>query len=230
MKRGITKAWAMPVVGLQGDAKFELVDLSSVKGMEGYYEEWMNMLAGLFCAVYRFPHRRLGYRIGGRGKDTEPVKEASSEKIDEDDPGLAPLLGHWENVINDYLVSSRWPHLAFGFTGKSPKEDARQYEAKMNSFTFGEQRKINGLPLVSEIEGLSEDLKAFAELVDLIPVDPSKTGPFQTMAGQFVKPSPKDQPSPGSMMEHTKDPAASEQHGKVSGVRRDSASETKRAA
>jgi hypothetical protein len=236
MKRGITKAWAMPVVGLSGEAKFELVDLSSVKGMEGYYEEWMNMLAGLFCCIYRFPARRLGYRISGKGRDTEPLPDSSGNAVDEDDPGLAPLLGHIEAFINEYLLWSRWPHLQFVFTGKNPKEDARQYEAKMNACTFDEQRVMAGRPKLVEMVKDHKELEPLAIILGLCPADPGKTNAFQTMAATMLEAmlgldtDGKDGESAGAPFKPSKDPARSEAHGKISGVRRNSATETKRAA
>lgn len=146
MKKGITKAWALPVIGLQGDSKLELVDLSKIKGNEAYYKEFMNMLAGALCTLWRFPVRRLGYKISGGHKDNEPAPDSSTASVDDDDPGLAPLLQHIETIVNEYLLWTRWPHLRFRFTGKNPKEDAREYEALSLARTYGERRAEVGLP------------------------------------------------------------------------------------
>lgn len=146
MKKGITKAWALPVIGLQGDSKLELLDLTKIKGNEAYYKEFMNMLAGALCTLWRFPVRRLGYKISGGHKDNEPAADGSTALVDDDDPGLSPLLQHIETVINEYLLQSRWPNLRFRFTGKNPKEDAREYEALSLARTYGERRAEVGLP------------------------------------------------------------------------------------
>ena len=151
MKKGITKAWALPVIGLQGESKLELVDLTKIKGNEAYYKEFMNMLAGALCTLWRFPVRRLGYKISGGHRDNEPLQDGSTAVVDDDDPGLSPLLQHIETVINEYLLHSRWPHLRFRFTGKNPKEDAREYEALSLSRTYGERRKEVGLPSLLEL-------------------------------------------------------------------------------
>src|SRR5262249_32772350 len=137
MKKGVTKSWVMPVIGLPEGAQLELVDLSRIKGNEAYYKEFLNMLAGALCTLWRFPPRRLGYRISGGARDAEPLPDAVTERVDEDDPGLPPLLTHLECLINEYLIWPRWPHLQFAFTGKTPSEDARQYEALQNSKTWG---------------------------------------------------------------------------------------------
>ena len=167
MKKGITKAWALPVIGLQGDSKLELLDLTKIKGNEAYYKEFMNMLAGALCTLWRFPVRRLGYKISGGHKDNEPPADGSTALVDDDDPGLSPLLQHIETVINEYLLQSRWPHLRFRFTGKNPKEDAREYEALSLARTYGERRAEVGLPrletLVKKPKAIGKDKKSDAD-------------------------------------------------------------------
>ncbi|MDE2232570.1 MAG: hypothetical protein KGJ90_00360 [Patescibacteria group bacterium] len=230
MKRGITKAWALPVVGLQGDkAKMEVIDLSGVKGKEGYYEEWQNMLAGMFCTIYRFPVRRLGYRMSGKGRDTEPLPDSSGKAVDEDDPGLSPLLGHWETAINEYLLWSRWPHLRFVFTGANPKEDARAYEARRNAMTYREARLEAHLqPLTDQVK--DKDMKVLAELLDMAPIDANLSGIHQSIAAAYIKAKlgggeGNEKSSEGEMTSGG-DPAKKEAHGHQSGVRRNSASES----
>jgi hypothetical protein len=159
MKKGITKAWALPVIGLQGDSKLEIIDLTKIKGNEAYYKEFMNMLAGALATLWRFPVRRLGYKISGGHKDNEPAPDGSTTLVDEDDPGLAPLLQHIETIINEYLLWTRWPHLRFRFTGKNPKEDSREYEARSLARTWGERRKEAGLPPLEKLVKVSGKLK-----------------------------------------------------------------------
>jgi hypothetical protein len=237
MKKGITKAWAMPVIGLQGNSKLELLDLSKIKGNEAYYKEFLNMLAGALCALYRFPPRRLGYRISGGTRDAEPLPENTSVKSDEDDPGLAPLLGHIETIINDYLLWSRWPHLRFAFTGAMPAENAREYEARSLARTWGEKRKEAFLPPLSE--SAPSEYQWFAELLSMTPSDPAMSGVFQSLAAVLVKQKVmelsggnaagvdnRDEEKTGNLIDSKKDPAASLAHGHMAGVRRDSAAES----
>jgi hypothetical protein len=235
MKRGISKAWALPVMGLADKAKLEIHDLSRVKGNEAYYKEWMNMLAGAFCTVYRFPVKRLGYRISGTHRDTEPAPDPAPAKMDETDPGLSPLLGHFETLINEYLIWTRWPHLELQFCGKSPAEDGREYEARSLARTYAEKRKEAGLPPLPKT--VAKDLKQVAELMEMCPSDPNLSGAFGTLAGVYLKAKMepaetagangpgKDIAISGNSMTSKIDPARSASHGAAAGVRRDSASE-----
>jgi hypothetical protein len=229
LKRGVTKAWALPVMGMPNkDAKVDILDLSRLKGNEVYYGYWMNMLAGAFATIYRFPPKRLGYRISGRGKDSEPGADSAAELVDEEDPGLAPLLGHWQTLINEYLLWSRWPHLMFRFTGANPREDARQYESRRNAMTWNEARKSAGLePL--EATYPSEHI-LLGQIMGAAPIDANLSGIYQTIAASYLKIAAgvpdQQEATPGSTMSEKKDPARSELHGHVAGIRRNSAAET----
>ena len=230
MKKGVTKAWALPVVGLSEGNNLELIDLSRVKGNEAYYKEFMNMLAGALCMVFRFPVRRFGYRISGGSHDAHPMPETGPVSADENDPGLAPLLGHLENLINEYLLWTRWPNLQFSFCGKNPSEDAREYEQRSLARTWAERRREVGLdPLET---GAPKDLDWFAELMSLAPVDPSLAGVFQSLAAVLVKAKVgdggdgSDDKKVEATMPSKKDPAVSLRHGHAAGVRRDSAQES----
>lgn len=228
LKKGITKAWALPVLATPKDGDVEILDLNDLKGQDVRYDNHMNMMAGAFCTVFRFPVRRLGYRISGKGKDTEMPDDSSTNAVDDDDPGRKPLLVHIENIVNQYLIAPKWPNLRWVITGKDPKEDARQYEALQNARTWKESRAEAGLPdLTTMVEG--DDLKELAKLMEMCPVDPNKAGVFQTLVGAFFKAKQDDQgdpDTPGGRMRSKKDPAASEAHGHTSGVRRDSRAET----
>jgi len=226
-KRGVTKSWSLPVIALHGDSKLNILDLHEMKGMEGMYKDLMNMLAGMFCTIYRFPVHRLGYRISGHGKDTEMPSDSGGGMVDEDDPGLPPLLTHIELLLNQYIISTRWPHLRFVFHGKTPKEDARMYEARKNAQTWAEARREAGLPPLEE-QVKDKDLKKIAELMAMSPIDANLSGIWQTVAGAFVSAimeTDKQVSTPGNNMTTSADPARSAQHGKTPGVRRNSRAE-----
>lgn len=238
LKKGITKAWALPVVATPKEGKMEILDLKDLKGDEVRYQDAMNMFIGALCTLYRFPVKRLGYRISGRGPDTQPNPDSSSKLVDEDDPGLAPLLIHLENLINQYLIWPRWPDMRFVFTGKNPKESAREYEFKRNAMTYNEARAETDLdPLEDKVKGMGEEIEFVAEAMGMCPLDPALSGVYQSLvaaiaAAKFA-PEPtegggKKPATPGARMQGSKDPAKSESHGKTAGVRRDSASEAKR--
>ena len=231
LKRGITKQWAIPVIPLPKDGKIDVVDLSRLKEMDAYYQTWINMVAGLFCAMYRFPPHRLGYFTSGKSHDNKPPETpaTTSPTAELDDPYISVLLQHVENLINPYILWTRWPHLQFSFTGKSPKEDAREYEAMTLACTEDERRALSDQPKLETLAGGDPDMKKVLEIMGRAPVDPAMAGIYQSAVTTIFGQNQKEGDQPGALMSRKKDPARAEDHGHTSGVRRDSASEEKKA-
>lgn len=240
LKKGVTKQWALPFINLPKDGKLEILDLSRIKGNEVYYEDFINMMGGLYCAIVGFEPARLGYRISGGGPDASPKSDTTSGVIvDQADPGLAGLLEPIEEFVNAYLIWPRWPHLILRFNGKNPKEDARAYEFKRNASTYGEARAMSDLP--SLVDLAKGEQKKMAQMMELCPIDPGLTSVYQTiLQGVMAAEAQANEPEPGpgapdvvknpkgAKIAPKKDPAKSEAHGHTSGVRRDSKAEAKK--
>ena len=235
LKRGITKAHAIPVMAAPQDSKVEIIDFSKIKGTEGLYQDLLNLLIGMFCTMYRFPVHRFGYRASGHGPDTRRDTTTQAPLVDDDDPGLVALLIHMQNVINNNLIWPRWPNLQFVYTGKNPKEAAREYEFKRNALTWAEARREVDLP---ELDTLVTDSahKELAALMGLAPIDANLSGIFQSLAATYLKgelgleSGGKDGAEPKGKMQSKKDPAVSELgHSHMAGVRRDSKREAESA-
>lgn len=227
LRRGVTKQWALPVIPVPKDGDIEIKDMRQLKDLDVYYQDFMNMVAGLFCAIYRFPVKRLGYHISGKSRDNEPeTPTTQAPGIDDYDPYIGVLLRHIENLINQYIIWTRWPNLQLVFTGKSPKEDAREYEARVLSCTVNERRALSDQEPTQDMEGLSAEQKKVQEIIGGAPVDPAMAGVYQA-AVQAVYGNGKEGEE-GARFNSKKDPARAEDHGHTSGVRRDSAAETKK--
>ncbi len=233
IKKGAAKNWTLPVVRVPTDGDIEILDLTRMKGNEVYYKEFINMLMGAYCAVFRFPVHRFGYKTSGMQKDEE--QEDLPQWIDEQDLGKIELLNHIETLINEYFIWANWPQLQFTFTGKSPKEDAREFQNRSLSMTIDERRASSDLPPIFEIVDTMEikaskkekdTLKSIARLIGLAPTDPALAGVFQSVVAAMIK-SGADVgvETPGAMFPSQKDPAKVESHGNPPGIRRDSRAE-----
>ena len=237
LKKGVTKQWALPFINLPKDGSLEVLDLSRIKGNEVYYEDFINMMGGLYCAIVGFPPDRLGYRISGKGPDAQPKSDSSAGVlVDQADPGLPALLEPIEEFVNSYLIQTRWPHLILRFNGKNPKEDARSYEFKRNASTYGEARAMSDLP--SLVDLATGEQKKIAQMMELCPIDPGLTSVYQTiLQGVMAAEEAANEPEagqgapdvvknpPGAKIAPKRDPAKSETHGHTSGVRRNSRAE-----
>jgi hypothetical protein len=230
LKRGAGKKWAFPAIPIPRDGDIELLDLSRTANNDMYYSELVNMTAGLFCAIYAFPPSRLGYRISGQSNPTEP-KDAQSPAtiIDESDGGLPTLLYTIQNGYNEYILRTVWPHLTFRFKGAVPREEGREYEARIRASTLNEVRALSDLPPYED--EFDSEHKELGELMGRAPIDPNLSGIYQSIVSSYLsaKYAPAKESEPGNSMTSKTDPLASEGHGHGSGVRRNSAAETKSA-
>ena len=227
MLSGITKRWSVPALVVPKDGDISILDLSDIRGKEAYYQDFMNLSIGAFCTVFRFPPHRLGYKASGKGPDSEMPNQTAMERIDEEDIGKEELLDHIELMINEYLLSSRFPHLRFEFTGKNQKSDAREYEERQLAMTMRERRANVGLGSLEDAakESKDEAIIAVGKAMDMAPIDPGVAGIFQALiSSQGLT---NKGVGPEGRIDPKIDPAASEEHGGISGVRRDSAAETK---
>ncbi len=235
--RGPSRRWVMPVLASSTDTDIKIIDLTAYAGMETLYPDYMNMLMGALSVVYRIPIDRLGYRPSGKISEPKSKGESQgsrqSEIVDKSpDVGKIALLNALEYVVNDALIWPTFPDLIFKFMGKNPIEDARQYQERLSTMTYGERRSTVGLqPLTEVIKNMKfpdDEMKEAAEKVALIlsmaPGDPSLSGIYQSiLAGQGMAGNKQQQAGPksgmpDSMYDRKKDPAASEDKGYISGV------------
>jgi hypothetical protein len=230
LKSGVTKTWALPVIPVPKEGKLELLDLTKIRSDSMLHQDFINMMEGMLCALYKFPVNRLGFRSSGGPPVNSPSgNNDSGADVDLADPGIMPLLHALECVVNEYLLRSRWPHLVFSFTGKSPKTDAREYEARSNAMTFKERRAAADMPDL-EMQAKSKEEKILARIMNMTPVDSSMSGVYQnlaslTMQAMGLGAKQENEKSGEAMFPSKRDPGVSLDHGHEGGVRRDSAAE-----
>lgn len=239
LQRGSRTSWTLPAIQLSEKGEIEVINLEPLRKESAYYTNLVNLFMGALATVYRIPVHRLGYKTSGTERDSRP--DTPKSIADDGDTGLPALLNHIELIVNDYLLSSRWPHLRFTFTGKSTKEDARLYEAHMLALTVNGRRALVGLPAYEADlpEDADEDMITAAKWMGMAPMDPNNSAVFQSLIAAFTKAGAfgimptaggegggAKSASPGARMGAKKDPAASEAHGHMSGVRRNSKMES----
>lgn len=231
LQRGMRTDWTLPALQVTEKGQIEVLSLEKLRDQPAYYNNLINLFIGALVTVYRFPAHKLGYKVSGTERDSRP--DETKEALLDEDVGRTALFTHLENIINTYILSSRWEGIKFEFTNKSPKEDARYYEARKNAMTWGEHRISVELPPVVDLAKTPEE-KFIAGLMDMAPVDPNLTGIFQSILAAMVKggmmgvgdgADKKDPELPGGRTTSKKDPAQSELHGHLSGVRRNSRQE-----
>jgi hypothetical protein len=232
LRKGVSKNQALPVMSLPKDGGLTVLDLHEMKDNAAYYAPWINMATSLYCVISAFPVDRLGYDTSGMGTTSTPDPAISSGTIvDNDDPGLPPLLSFIANTLNEYIIETRYPDLMFRFRGANPKEDAREYESRMQAATWGEARALSDL---LSLEKLAQDpeQEAIMKYMELCPISPIQAAVYQNIITALIagknQVKAAEEKADGATMTNKIDPAKSEAHGGTSGIRRDSAAEKKK--
>lgn len=228
LKKGVSKIWSMPAMVVPKDSEVEFLDLNAAKDKDTLYQNYMNLIMSVFCMLYQFPYRRMGFRVSDSGQDNEPLdqKGPASMSAPDEDEGLIQLLSTIEHILNKYIIETRFPHLQVVFCGKAPREDAREYEARQLALTYGERRAQADLPSLEDIAKGPEQ-KKLAKLMSMAPIDPGMAGIYQAVASAIIGASADKEaggPAAAARFPASKDPAKSESKGATSGVRRHSPS------
>lgn len=224
LKRGVSKSWGLPAMVVPDQSEVEFLNMSAAHGQDMLYREHMNLTIAIFCILFQFPWRRFGYHASGTTGDSEisMANRQQSPPAEEEDVGLIALLNHIEAVVNEYILWTRWPHLQLVFSGKAPREDAREFENKSLSRTWGERRAENDLPTLESLAP-DEDSKKIAKLLSLMPVDPGLVTAWANLVTKALGgPEGGQAASSAPQFPASKDPAAAEDHGATAGVRRHS--------
>ena len=244
LKKGITKQWALPVMALPPNSEMELVDFSAAKNKDALFQEHLNIVISIYLLICGVPHKRLGFRISGKvpeSKDGALEKQAAASAFQEEDTGLTQHLMQIERLVNSYILWTRYPHLRFVFKGKTPREDAREYEVKQLAKVYKERRAEVDLKSLEDIA--DPELKDVAKIMDLAPCDPGLAGIYQTVASVWLQtkmgmqaggeesedgtkpPSKKTPKKDNARFPGTVDGAKKEAHGRTAGTRDSSGSD-----
>lgn len=144
---GMAGAWKTPV--LQVPKGIEYINVSqSNRDME--FNQWMNYLINIVCAVYAIDPAEINFANNGGAAGQSSVFESSQEQKlkNSKDKGLKPLLRFVETIINKFVISRFSAEYVFSFTGLDEKseEEKAELETKQSKVwkTVNEIRKEHG--------------------------------------------------------------------------------------
>jgi len=131
MLSGANQAKRTPILQLDPDANEEVnsVNLSGSPEEMGY-QQWMNYLIKLACALFQIDPAEIGFVYGAEGHSRSMNGESPESRITASrDKGLRPLLRSLEQWINRWIVSQVSDDLELAFVGF----DASSEETKLKS-------------------------------------------------------------------------------------------------
>lgn len=146
---GMTGAWKTPVVSVDG---LEYINVSQ-SNREMEFENWLNYLINISCAVYNIDPAEVNFpnRGGSSGKGGGLGEGGIEDRVQNSkDKGLRPLLRYIEDFFNTHIIRRFTNDLTFHFVGLDPEEledTTAKAEKEVRLFkTINEVRKERDLP------------------------------------------------------------------------------------
>lgn len=131
MVSGVQNAWKTPILNSE-DVQW-LNMHSTNREME--FQQWMDFLTRLICAVYGVDPVEIGFtQLGGSGGSKGGAnfnsRPNAQEVVESKDKGLLPLSEFMADCINAHLIWEQAPDLEFMFTGLDAKEEGKERERR----------------------------------------------------------------------------------------------------
>jgi hypothetical protein len=166
MVKGINNAWSLPLMVSKDQESKASFERFGVEFNEMYFAKWMSFLTSIICAIYSIDPSEINFESfssSGRsslsGDDTVEKIAASKDK------GLRPLMGYFESMLSDYVISEFGDKYVFRFVGLDQEDASRKWEKAKLASTWGELRAEIGQ-------------KATNTPLDDAPLNPSLVGPW----------------------------------------------------
>ena len=166
MVTGINNAWTLPLMVSKDQESKASFEKFGVEFSEMYFAKWMTFLTSIICAIYSIDPSEINFESfssSGRsslsGDDTVEKIAASKDK------GLRPLMGYFESILSDYVISEFGDKYVFRFVGLDQEDASRKWEKAKLASTWGELRAEIGQ-------------KATNTPLDDAPLNPSLVGPW----------------------------------------------------
>lgn len=154
MVRGVSNAWAMPVMiskDQESKASFEKFGVDIDEMMFG---KWMTFLTSIVCAIYQIAPDEINFDTftsssGGIGNGNDTEEKLASSK----DKGLRPLLSYFEDTLSDFIVADFSDKYVFRFTGLDEEDEKQKFERNKLILKVNEMRAQDNLPAITEAWG-----------------------------------------------------------------------------
>ena len=172
MVKGANKRWTVPVMATQtAQGKAEFVNIGNDFN-EMYFSKWMTFLASIITAIYGMAPEEINFESFAASKSSLSGSDTVEKLADSKDKGLRPLMGYYEGIFSDFILSSFSDKYVFRWCGLDERDKDKEHEVKKLTMTIDELRAENGLGPYP-VKGLGD-----------APANPSLIGPWQQMTQQ----------------------------------------------
>lgn len=144
MVRGISNAWTMPVmVAKDGESKASF-EKFGVDQNEIMFAKWMTFLTAVICAIYGIAPDEINFESFTAGTSSLSGSDTEEKLVNSKDKGFWPLMGHFEDLFSDFVVSEFSDRFVFRWTGRDDLDPKQAWEQERASSTWNEVRRARG--------------------------------------------------------------------------------------
>lgn len=154
MVKGVSNAWAMPVMVSKDQESKASFENFGVDIDEMAFSKWLTFLTSIACAIYSIAPEEINFesfsaKNGGLsgGNDTEEKMVSSKDK------GFRPLLSYFEDTFSDFIVADFSDKYVFRFTGLDEEDEKQKWERQKLSWTPNELRAQDNMPAIDDAWG-----------------------------------------------------------------------------
>ncbi len=148
MVKGVQNSHNMPVmISKDSEAKADFVEIGG-QMTEMAFGKWTSFLVSIACAIYGTAPEEISmesYATSGKGIGGDDTEE---KLVSANDKGLRPLLGHFENVMSDFVIQTFSEDYMFRFAGLDEEDKKQSFENRKLAMTWNESRKMAGLDAI----------------------------------------------------------------------------------
>ena len=144
MVKGINNAWSLPVlVSKDQESKAEFAPVG-VDFNEMYFSKWMTFLTAITCSIYALSPDEINFESFSAQKSSLSGNDTAEKLADSKDKGLRPLMGYFENLFSDFIVSEFDDKYLFRWIGLDEEDAEKEWDAKKLILTVDELRAEQG--------------------------------------------------------------------------------------
>jgi len=186
MVKGVNNAWSVPVLVSKDQESKASFENFGVEFNEMMFAKWMSFLTSLICAIYGMSPSEINFDSFSGGNTSPLGGSDTAEKLaDSKDKGLRPLLGYFENLMTDYVVSDFSDKYCFRWCGLDEEDTQVKETRAMAILTVNEMRAQEGY---DKMDGDIGDA----------PLNPSLIGPWLQLQQTAQAPDTGQPPEDGA--------------------------------
>jgi hypothetical protein len=148
MVRGVDNSHNMPIMVSKDQESG--ADWTEIGGQmdEMAFAKWLTFLTAISCAIYGTAPEEISMESFAASKSSLSGSDTGEKLVSANDKGFRPLLGFYENTLNDFVINTFSPNYRLQFVGLDVEDGKQRFERAKLGQTWNEFRSQDGLDAI----------------------------------------------------------------------------------